>query len=165
MSGDALILDRFLPYRLSVTSALVSAAVARAYEALFALTIPEWRVIAITAEREPVTQAEIGEVARMDKVTISRAAIALTRRGLIERRVHPGDRRAQLLALSPAGRELYAAVVPKALAIERAMLADLSPDELLTLAALLRRIDTAVLALPADFGQDQASAPGSGTGK
>jgi DNA-binding MarR family transcriptional regulator len=81
-----LVLDRFLPYRLSITSNLVSDRIARIYEALFALSIPEWRLVAVIAEAETITQAEIGERTRMDKVTVSRAAIALVERGLQSRR-------------------------------------------------------------------------------
>ena len=42
-------LDRFLPYRLSVLSNIVSTAISGAYEKRFGLTIPEWRVMASTA--------------------------------------------------------------------------------------------------------------------
>ncbi|MGC7532760.1 MarR family winged helix-turn-helix transcriptional regulator, partial [Pandoraea pneumonica] len=75
----------FLPYRLSITSNLVSDRIAHAYESMFGLTIPEWRLVAVIAEVDAITQAEIGERTRMDKVTVSRAAIALVGRGLLER--------------------------------------------------------------------------------
>ncbi|WBO22251.1 MarR family winged helix-turn-helix transcriptional regulator [Sphingomonas abietis] len=140
-----LILDHFLPYRLSITSNLVSGAVADTYKALFGLTIPEWRLIALIAEREGITQQEIGALSRMDKVTVSRAAIALADRGLIERRPNPADKRSQLLALSEAGRHLYAAVTPKALEMEHALFGRFSDAELETFIAMLRRIDAAVL--------------------
>jgi DNA-binding MarR family transcriptional regulator len=140
-----LILDQFLPYRLSFTSNLVSDAVAGTYKALFGLSIPEWRLIALIAEREGITQQEIGSLSRMDKVTVSRAAIALTDRGLIERRPNPADRRSQLLALSEAGITLYAAVAPKALEMERAVFGRFSAAELEAFTAMLRRIDAAVL--------------------
>ena len=109
-----LVLDRFLPYRLSVTSNLVSDRIARSYEALFGLTIPEWRLVAVIAEVEAITQAEIGERTRMDKVTVSRAAIALVERGLLARAPNPGDKRSHHLSLTDAGRDLYASVAPKA---------------------------------------------------
>jgi DNA-binding MarR family transcriptional regulator len=140
-----LILDQFLPYRLSFTSNLVSDAIADAYKALFGLSIPEWRLVTLIAEREGITQQEIGTRSRMDKVTVSRAAIALAARGLIERRPNPADKRSQLLALSETGRDLYAAVAPKALEMERAVFGRFSADELATFDAMLRRIDAAVI--------------------
>lgn len=144
MTQTRLVLQQFLPYRLVVTATLVSEAVAKAYAALFGLTIPEWRLIAITAEEAPVTQAGICAVSRMDKVTVSRAAIALVERGLLERQPNPEDKRSHLLALSAAGRAMYEAIAPKALGIEAAIFGQFSEVELATLRALLARIDAAV---------------------
>jgi len=146
-----LTLQQFLPYRLSITANLVSEAIARAYETLFALSIPEWRVIAVTAEEQPVTQAGVCVATRMDKVTVSLAAIALTGRGLLERRANVQDKRSHLLVLSETGAAMYAAIAPKALAMEAAILADFAPEEVAALRALLARIDAAVLALPEGF--------------
>ena len=77
MTATALRLDTFLPYRLSITSGRVSEAVASVYRNLFELTIPEWRVIAVVAESEGLTQQAIVERTLMDKVTISRASIVV----------------------------------------------------------------------------------------
>ena len=44
-TADALHLDKFVPYRLSVLSNTVSISLARAYAREFNLSIPEWRVI------------------------------------------------------------------------------------------------------------------------
>ena len=41
---------RFLPYRLSIASNVVSDAIATTYHALFGLRIPEWRLVAVIAE-------------------------------------------------------------------------------------------------------------------
>jgi DNA-binding MarR family transcriptional regulator len=142
-----LALDDFLPYRLVFTANGVSEVVARAYKALFDLTIPEWRVIAHAAERDSVTQAEIVGRSGMDKVTVSRAAIALVGRGLLDRRDHPGDRRSHRLVLSEAGAALYEQVAPKALELERAIFAGFGREERAALVAMLRRIDEAVARL------------------
>ena len=77
MADISLRLDAFIPYRLSVTSNLVSETIASAYQALFGLSIPEWRLIAVIAEDEGATQQQVGRRTRMDKVTVSRATIAL----------------------------------------------------------------------------------------
>ena len=93
MAAKRLALDDFIPYRLSVTSNLVSDSIARTYESLFGLTIPEWRLVAVIAETGGVTQQAIGAKTLMDKVTVSRAAIALVDRGLLARQANPEDRR------------------------------------------------------------------------
>src|ERR1700754_4477032 len=101
-----LILDNFLPYRLSVASNLVSDAIASTYESLFGLRIPEWRLVAVTAENPGgITQQQIGTITWMDKVTVSRAAISLVERGLLARRPNGTDRRSHHLVLTPAGRQ------------------------------------------------------------
>ena len=134
-------LDDFVPYRLSYTSNLVSEAIARTYESLFGLTIPEWRLVAVIAEHDGITQAAICIRTGMDKVTVSRAAIALAARGLVSRVPSPTDRRSHDLALSSEGRALYTQVAPKALELEKQIFGGLGADELRAFVATLRRID------------------------
>lgn len=145
MTSKSLILDDFIPYRLSVTSNVVSDVIARAYEALFGLSIPEWRVIAVVAENDGVTQQAICAVTRMDKVTISRAAIALVDRGLIARAPNRADRRSRRLALTKAGQRLYADVAPKALEFESRIFDHFPPDELDRFMTMLRAIEARAL--------------------
>ena len=153
MADPALILDDFLPFRLSFTSNLVSDTIAGTYEALFGLSIPEWRLVAVIAETGGITQVEIGARTRMDKVTVSRAAIALAGRGLLVRRPNPDDRRSHLLILSEAGRSLHAAVAPKALDLEARIFASFDAHEVDRFVAMLRRIDAVTLALR-EAGED-----------
>ena len=134
-------LDDFVPYRLSYTSNLVSEAIARTYESLFSLTIPEWRLVAVIAEHEGISQAAICTRTGMDKVTVSRAAIALTTRSLVARRPSPTDRRSHDLALTGEGRTLYAQVAPKALELEKQIFGGLGAEDLRAFVATLRRID------------------------
>ena len=143
----SLVLDRFIPFRLSFTSNLVSDSVARAYESLFGLSIPEWRVVAVVAETGGVPQQAICARTRMDKVTVSRAAIALVGRGLLDRGRNPDDGRSHLLTLTPAGRDLYAQVAPKALELEQRIFGQLDPAAVERFVAVLRRIDEIALAL------------------
>lgn len=111
----SLTLARFLPYRLSVLSAVVSEGLARAYGARFGIGIPEWRVLATIGEFRSMTATAIGLHAHMGKVKVSRAAAALEARGLIARRPNAEDRRESFLVLTPAGEGTYADIVPLAL--------------------------------------------------
>lgn len=150
MSEKRLILDRFVPYRLSVTSNLVSDVIASAYEALFGLTIPEWRVIAVVAENDGITQQGICTATRMDKVTVSRATLALVDRGLIARAPNSADRRSRLLALTRAGQALYADVAPKALEFENRIFAVFPQEEIERFMDMLRAIEQRALAVGPD---------------
>jgi DNA-binding MarR family transcriptional regulator len=153
MTQASLVLDDFIPYRLSITSNVVSDIIASAYETLFGLKIPEWRLIAVIAEEEQVTQQHICTRTRMDKVTVSRAAIALVDRGLIARTAHSADRRSHLLTLTDQGRALYADVSPKALELEARIFDSFGAGELADFVAMLRRVEAVAL---------EVVAPGAG---
>ena len=147
MSDTPLRLGRFLPYRLSFTSNLVSEMIASRYGALFGLTIPEWRLIAVIAEQGAISQQAICQITRMDKVSVSRAAIALAERELVTRSPNPDDKRSHLLGLSPIGRDLYENIAPRAMAMESRIFACLTPDERASLGALLDRVDAHATAM------------------
>ncbi len=140
-------LDDFLPYRLSIASNAVSDAVASAYRTLFGLKIPEWRLVAVLAEGGAMSQQALCGRTRMDKVTVSRAAIALAERGLISRASNPGDQRSHLLTLTRDGWALYEEIAPKALELERQVFAGFDREERQQLRAMLDRIEAAVEAL------------------
>lgn len=134
-------LDQFLPYRLSIVSNRVSAAVASTYQALFGLKIPEWRLVAIIAEGDGATQQALGVATRMDKVTVSRAAATLVERGLVERRPNASDQRSHMLVLTAAGRTLYENVAPKALELEAQVFAGFTRAEIASFRAMLDRLE------------------------
>jgi DNA-binding MarR family transcriptional regulator len=136
-------LDGFLPYRLSVASNAVSARISASYRKRFGLKIPEWRLIAILAEGGEMTPLAVGRSARIDKISVSRAAAAMIARGLVGQRANPEDGRSHLLSLTEDGVALYADVAPAALAMERDLLASLTVDERVQLDGLLRRIESA----------------------
>jgi DNA-binding MarR family transcriptional regulator len=140
-------LDQFLPYRLSIASNAVSDAVAMAYRTLFGLRIPEWRLVAVLAEDGALSQQALCGRTRMDKVTVSRAAIALADRRLVERTPNPEDQRSHLLTLTGEGWALYEQVAPKALELERRVFDGIDPAEVEAFRAMLARLEAAAGAL------------------
>lgn len=141
---STLTLDEFLPYRLSLASNATSDAVASTYQSLFGLRIPEWRLIAVLAEDGNQSQQALCGRTRMDKVTVSRAAIALVGRGLVERTTNPADQRSHLLTLTQDGAALYEQIAPKALELERQIFSKFTPSERLMLRRMLDRIEETV---------------------
>jgi DNA-binding MarR family transcriptional regulator len=139
-NAPALSLDRFLPYRLSVLANTVSAALAGAYASRFGLSIPQWRVIAVLARSPGLSAADVVERTAMDKVAVSRAVAGLARSGRVRRSVEVRDRRRSVLSLTARGLSVYRRIVPLALAYERRLLAELSPDEQAQFEALLLRL-------------------------
>jgi DNA-binding MarR family transcriptional regulator len=145
--ANKLLLDHFLPYRLSVASNAVSGRISNAYRKRFGLKISEWRLIAILAETPSLTPAMLGERTRMDKIAVSRAATALIERGLVAADDNPADGRSHFLSLTADGQALYAEIAPVALSTEAALFESLSTAERATLEALLRRIETTASSL------------------
>ena len=90
---EELILENFLPYRLSILSNTVSSTVARVYDKRFNLSIPEWRVIAILGRFPGLSAVEVAERTLMDKVAVSRAVSKLIKNGRIDREFADADRR------------------------------------------------------------------------
>jgi DNA-binding MarR family transcriptional regulator len=137
-SRPPLQLDSFLPYRLSVLSNTVSAAIAGAYRDRFGLSIPEWRVLCILAMTPDLSAAEVAQRTAMDKVAVSRAVASLLDTRRIERRTAKSDRRRSVLRLSKAGETVYDQVSPLALAYEKHLLEPLDDRERMALDRLLR---------------------------
>ena len=76
----------------------------------------------------------------MDKVAVSRAVNGLVRAGRVRRVLAAADRRRSVLTLSARGQQVYERIIPLALAYERRLLAELTPDERLQFDVLLARL-------------------------
>ncbi|ROU07998.1 MarR family winged helix-turn-helix transcriptional regulator [Lysobacter enzymogenes] len=134
-------LDHFLPYRLSVLSNRVSGAIARVYSERYALSVTEWRVMAVLGRFPELSANEVAQRTAMDKVAVSRAVARLTEAGRLERDTHDDDRRRSVLRLSPDGYRIYDEVAPMALAFEQRLLAGIETAERDALFRLLDRLD------------------------
>jgi DNA-binding MarR family transcriptional regulator len=137
-SDDAIDLARFLPYRLSVLTNLVSGTIADAYRRRFGLSIPEWRVLAVLARHPGLSATEVAESTRMDAVAVSRAVARLLAARRLRRATSRGDRRRSVLSVSATGMAVYREVAPLALGYERELLAALTTGQR---AALDRALD------------------------
>jgi DNA-binding MarR family transcriptional regulator len=138
--AGSLTLERFVPYRLSVLSNVVSRAIARIYAERFDLTIPEWRVMAQLGRHGRLSASEIVGLTAMDKVRVSRAVTRLEAAGRLAAVADAGDRRRQRLSLTAAGRRIYRDIVPLALEREALLLAVLDEDERAWLDRLLGKL-------------------------
>jgi len=140
-ADEALKLERFLPYRLSVLTNRISTAIARLYARRFRLTVPEWRVMAVLGRFGAMSANAVCERTAMDKVRVSRAVARLAKAGRLTRRVDAGDRRRAVLALTAAGRAVYEEICPLALAVERRLLAPLDAHDRADLDRLLLQLE------------------------
>jgi len=145
--AELLVLEDFLPYRLSILSNRVSRAIAARYADTFGLTIPEWRVIAVLGRRPGLTAKEIAEATEMDKVAVSRAVAKLVESKRVAARADRDDARKQLLSLTAQGESVHARIAPIALENEQRLLATLNVREREQLDGLIDRLLVAAKAL------------------
>lgn len=121
MAAD-LILEQFVPYRLSLVANRVSRSLSRIYADRFGLSIPQWRVLAVLAQHKRLSAEQVARFTAMDKVAVSRAVARLAGRRYLRRRRDPADRRRSVLSLSRSGRSVYEQIAPLACDYERALL-------------------------------------------
>jgi len=126
---DELILEDFLPYRLSITSHTVSTNIARVYEKRFGVSIPEWRVIAVLGRYPGLSAVEVADRTLMDKVAVSRAVTKLIKTGRIDREFADADRRRSILNLSEEGKKVHNEIAPLALEFEQQLVQNISEDD------------------------------------
>lgn len=151
-------LERFLPYRLSVLTNLVSGTIADAYRRRFGLGIPEWRVLAVLARHPGLSAADVAERTRMDAVAVSRAVARLLAAGRLQRSLARNDRRRSVLSVSAAGRAVYREVAPLAVGYEAQLLEALDP-------AARDALDAAIDALTARAQSLAGTLPASGASR
>ena len=137
---NELILEDFLPYRLSVLSHTISTTIAKVYDKRFGLSIPEWRVIAILGRFPGLSAVEVADRTMMDKVAVSRAVTKLIRNGRIDRQFADADRRRSILNLTEAGRRVHDEIAPLALAFEAELLQDIGAEDLSAFNLVIERL-------------------------
>src|SRR3954467_4414241 len=137
---SSLILEDYLPYRLSVLSNLVSRTLARLYEQRFGLTVAEWRIMAVLARFGPLSANAVCDRTAMDKVQVSRAVARAVDNGLVDRGVDALDRRRSVLTLTSKGRGIHDQIVPLAVNLQATLLGPLSGEENCRLNDMLTRL-------------------------
>jgi DNA-binding MarR family transcriptional regulator len=106
----------------------------------YGLRRPEYVVVYSLGLRDGVTARDISLSYGFPKNSLSRAINALEAKGLIARRRHPEDKRSFVIKLTPGGRALFDATLPRFIALQDEMLKVLSAQERETLSVLLARI-------------------------
>lgn len=142
-----LLLDHFIPYRLSVLTNQVSTAFARHYSERFGLSIPEWRVMAVLGETPGLSAREVAARTAMDKVQVSRAVASLVEARRIARTPDDDDGRVGHLKLTRAGQAVYEQIVPLAHELEEQFLAGLTTTERREFDRLLSKLSVRTQAL------------------
>lgn len=78
----------------------------------FGISNAEWSALRVLWRRVPPTQVELAEELLVEKASVTPVLAGLERKGLVERRRDPSDRRKTRLILTPRGRALEATLLP-----------------------------------------------------
>ncbi|MEU2777083.1 MarR family transcriptional regulator [Streptomyces sp. NPDC007162] len=97
-------------------------------------------VLVVLAGAEPLSQIEVAGRMGVDRTTMVALLDGLERRGLVERRRSPQDRRRNIVELTEAGRERMGRAEEARLAAERRFLAPLDGETAATLVRALRAL-------------------------
>ncbi len=133
-------LERYLPYRLSILSNRVSSRVAETYSDKFALSITEWRIMAVLGEYPGISADEVSLKTQIEKSILSRAINKLLSRHFVAREFDPADRRRSMLSLTKTGKSVYDEIVPVAYEYERELLECFSDSERRVFSELVDRL-------------------------
>ncbi|PCI47487.1 MAG: MarR family transcriptional regulator [Alphaproteobacteria bacterium] len=135
-----LVLENFLPYRLSYLTNIISRKLSRLYSGKFNISPHEWRILANLNRYPHISAAETGERTAMDKVTISRAIKSLCDMGLVHKIFSKEDRRRSVLSLTREGKDIYRQIEPLVTGYENSLLSSLNHQELSQLDHLLNKL-------------------------
>ena len=87
-----------------------------------------------------MTQRDAAGFLKIDRSTTGKLIDLLEEKGFLQRHDHPTDRRAYVLALTPAGAEIVAQLWQSLVGSEHSALSALSEDEISTFSLLLNKI-------------------------
>jgi DNA-binding MarR family transcriptional regulator len=100
----------------------------------------QFAVLAEIGARGPIAQQRVSEALRVDRTTIVALVDELERKGLVERKRDPSDRRAYAVELTPKGRRTLERALTVVGAAEREFLGSLSEADRRRLRELLARV-------------------------
>ncbi len=131
-TSDTLILEEFLPFRLSRLSESISLKFAQHYKREYGMTRPEWRALAALGQLGTLTSTQICQHSNMHKTKVSRAVQSLSKRGWLIRKRDDSDRRVEYLQLSAIGLRRYSKLVELAQQFQNELLSTMSPSAIST---------------------------------
>lgn len=149
-SAASLNVEDFLTFRITRLSNALRTGLTKRYLEEFELSLPEWRLLALTARFAPLRFSEVTSRSSMDKGQVSRTLREMAKKGYVKMKSirTPGSRAAEALAapvmvsITPKGKALYASVLPVARKRQAEMLMTLSEPERVALYSILEKLFT-----------------------
>lgn len=107
---------------------------------LHGVSLQSWRMLAALSQSDRQSLSELANHTGAELSYLSRSVVQLEERGLIEREPSPLDKRAVLLSLTVDGQALVSELAPKARAIERESVQQVSAADLAATLRTLRAV-------------------------
>jgi MarR family transcriptional regulator, transcriptional regulator for hemolysin len=106
----------------------------------FELTPEQFSLVAELDKQDNVTQKELADVTEREQTTVTKIVDKLVKKGLVNRRHDPHDRRAIRLLITDAGRQLVSEIIPKVDEIETNAYQGFHQEDIKTLQILIRKL-------------------------
>ncbi|MXV15853.1 MarR family winged helix-turn-helix transcriptional regulator [Hufsiella ginkgonis] len=104
------------------------------------VTVDQWLILKNLNKGVDLSQSELAELTGKDHPTLTRIIDLLCKKGLTERRVHPGDRRSFTVHLTEAGEQSVVVWSPKVAEIRMKAWENLTEEDYELLKKILNKI-------------------------
>jgi len=104
------------------------------------LDYPRWRVLAVLHEHSGATMGRLAALTSVDRTSLTHTLGLMEREKLVFRRARENDRRNLEIGLTPAGRRVFARILPLTLAETERALAGLTQRQVQSLREALLQI-------------------------
>ncbi len=154
LPGPVLDLKDHIATRVAIFANRLSRAASRFYRKEYGIGVVEWRLMMYIGRTKETRANRICSETDLDKGAVSRSLATLQRMGIVSVKGDGSDNRRNNVALTAKGRALYDDLVPIALCRQRALVADLAPDEVRVFLGLIEKLQAKVAG-----GEPGADAP------
>lgn len=137
-------------YRMALFATITDRAGKHSFSKDYALTLREYRILAVIAFMQPVSLSDLVAETVLDAGQVSRNVAKLVADGLVER--EGGAQRGGLLSLTQAGQRLYAGALARGDELNAYIMEDLSAEEQSVLSGALDKLLQKARALLIDDG-------------
>ena len=159
-------LDELLNFRLHMLQAVSGAPIVRLLEGRHGITRSQWRLLALLADRGPLSPSHLAEQGQLDRARTSRAIGMLVNKKLALREALVTDPRRARVSLTQAGQQLYETVFPQIADINAQLVSALDDATVEALALAIEQLKTKAQALNLALATDiKASRRQGGSGR
>lgn len=136
-------LYQYVTYRLSRVQAKLNAQATHMLREASGITLSQWRIIALVGAVGETRLSMLARHSALDKGLLSRNLKALVTEGIVLTKQDQTDHRAQLLSLSPKGKEIFQRTLPVSQKRQSLLNETLTKDELETFHRVLEKLEVA----------------------